>query len=328
MKAYSMGITKEQFVNEIKAHQLADNFIKGNYTKGKKGCAVGCSIKSINKLKGKRLAPSDHPQYENHLGIPEWLAIIEDNFFEEVSLERSKTWPLEFSEAINQDADLSKVKLPFIVYILQQNLLTLYGLETDNSDVKEAIDQSRAAVEQMIAAQKSQDENLILAAESAAISAACSAARSAESAAAAAISAAGSSRSAAVAAAARSAARSAAGSSAWSSESAAESAAWSAASAARSAAESALGTTESAAWSAAESALGSSAASAAIWSSDSAAESEAAARTSIWSAAAVAAAARSATWSAAAAALSGSAARSAAFEKYADKLLQLLRECK
>jgi len=83
----------------------------------------------------------------------------------------------------------------------------------------------------------------------------------------------------------------------------AESAAWSAESAARSAAESAARSAESAAWSA-----------------ESAAESAGSAGSAAWSAES---AARSAAWSAARSA--ESAARSAAYKKYADKLLELLR---
>ena len=59
MQAYTKGITKAEFVNEIKLHMEADNFIKRTYSDGKKGCAVGCSLKSVNKLKGKRVTVND-----------------------------------------------------------------------------------------------------------------------------------------------------------------------------------------------------------------------------------------------------------------------------
>ena len=111
MQAYTCGITKEAFVAEIRKHMEADNFIKGTYSNGRKGCAVGCSLKSVNKLKNKRMSVSNHKAYEQHLGIPEWLARLEDILFENLSLGRSKVWPLEFSEAINQGADLEKIKV-------------------------------------------------------------------------------------------------------------------------------------------------------------------------------------------------------------------------
>lgn len=48
--------TKKQFVTETVWHQKQDNFIKATYGEGKiKACAVGCAIKSINKLLGTKL---------------------------------------------------------------------------------------------------------------------------------------------------------------------------------------------------------------------------------------------------------------------------------
>jgi len=274
MKAYTMGITKKQFVAETIKHQKADAFVRGNYGQlynGEfKGCAVGCAIKSINNLNNIDLDFKNHAEYEKHLGIPEWLAKLEDTIFENVTIERSKTWPVEFAQAINQGSELDKIKASFIIYLMEENIKSIDACVYDADkfpDVKKAIDMTRDALNQTIEAQKSGDKNLILAAWSAARSA-WSAAESA---------------------------RSAAWSAAWS---AAESA-WSAA---RSAAESA--------WSAAESA-------------ESAARSAA---ESAWSAARSAA---ESAWSAAesAAESAWSAAESAAFEKHADKLLELMRDC-
>ncbi len=223
MKAYTKGITKEQFVAEVKQHMVADNFIKGTYQRYGKGCAVGCSIKSICKLTNQKLDLSQHLNYETYLGIPEWLAQLEDRLFEGVSFERSKLWPLQFSEAINEGADLEDIKIPFTVFILEHNIriqeeLLVTGVPANiKAVVQGAINANKQMVEaQLTRSARSAESAAWSAAESAARSAAWSAARSAESA-------------------------------AWSAESAAESArsaAWSAAeSAARSAAESARSAT-------------------------------------------------------------------------------------
>lgn len=82
MKAYMQGITKQQFVAETKLHQLSDNFIKGSYDNGEKGCAVGCALKSVQKLLKRNIAVNDHLNFEKYLGIPEWLARVEDTVFE------------------------------------------------------------------------------------------------------------------------------------------------------------------------------------------------------------------------------------------------------
>jgi hypothetical protein len=253
MKAFETGvITKKEFVRELKKHQRADNFLRGTYWNGSKGCAVGCSIESINRTKDLGITDFNaHREYPRLLGIPEWLARVEDTFFENMSPKRSKKWPVQFAEAIHEGADLEQAKHPFFVMVLEHALATIDKQKRvdakSNPTLAKAVADCRASVVAVRDLHKKR-----VAAESAAWSAA------------------------------ESAAWSAAESAAWSAaESAAESAAWSAA--------------ESAAWSAAESAA---------WSA-------------AWSAA------RSAAWSAA-----RSAARSAAFDYYADRLLELLRECK
>jgi len=237
MKAFeNVTMTKQEMIEALKWHQEQDNFVRGEYFRDGKGCAVGCSLESVARTKNISLKDfGNHSLYETYLGIPEWLARVEDTIFEGVGVKRSKTWPLEFIEAVNTGANLENVKAPFLIFVLESNLERL-------KDVK--FKQQREAVEGAIALWKRSDIGtgewefarpvVESAAESAARSAARSAAWSAESAARSAWSAAWS--------AAESAARSA-----WS---AAESAARSAWSAAWSAARSAR-SARSAAWSAA-----------------------------------------------------------------------------
>jgi hypothetical protein len=189
MKAYEGIITKKEFVAELVKHQEADDFIRGTYWKNGKGCAVGCSIESVSRLKNLELKKfSDHEKYPELLGIPEWLAHLEDSLFEKMPLERSKSWPVEFAEAIHTGADLEKIRVPFIVMLLRHSLVSLSKVQFDASrypGVNQVIMGSHHAVQQMIEAQESGDQEKILAAHSAADSAACSAdsAHSADSAA-------------------------------------------------------------------------------------------------------------------------------------------------
>ena len=101
---------KTKYLNRIIAHQKADEIIKGSYWNGStgKGCAVGCTIH------GDR-----HKDYETELGIPEWLARLEDRIFESLPVERSKKWPKEFLESINVGADLEKIKIPFFIFVVE-----------------------------------------------------------------------------------------------------------------------------------------------------------------------------------------------------------------
>src|SRR4051812_3973992 len=95
---------KEMFVSEIEEHRKADQIIKGTYGEGSngdwKGCAVGCSIHSLNRKLHKSYATNDHSVYETELGIPEWLARLEDTIFEGLPQEDAVLWPTQFAEAV------------------------------------------------------------------------------------------------------------------------------------------------------------------------------------------------------------------------------------
>jgi len=256
---------KENFLEEIRKHQEADAVIQGTYgdiEDGKwKGCAVGCSLKSMSKIKGEEIKTDAQERYEDLLGVPQVLARLEDGIFEGLPEEDAKKWPLKFSEAINVGADLSLVWPKFAKYILVDERDGVIKFANGRQDVIEAIKKTAEVWDGIIEGKsyqemKSAAESIVDSARSAAWSA-----------------------------------RSAAWSAAWS--------AWSAAWSARSAAWSAWSAAESA-WPAAESA----------WSA-----AESAARS-----------ARSAAWSAAESAWS--AAESAAYQRMAEKLLELLREAK
>jgi hypothetical protein len=123
MKAFKGKVNKDQFIKEIKWHMEQDAFLQGTYIEGNKksfkGCAVGCSINSINRLLGTAYDYDEHIDMAETLQIPEWLVRLEDKIFEGLSEKDSKEWPLSFSEAINVGADLDKIKPAFLVYVLE-----------------------------------------------------------------------------------------------------------------------------------------------------------------------------------------------------------------
>ncbi len=225
---------KAKYVARVKAHAKADELVKGGYWGNGKGCAVGCTIHS-----------SQHNAYETELGLPEWLARLEDTLFEGLANKYAKKFAVEFLLSIPVGKNLDKVKWQFCSFILAENLKRVQQLQISEAlkvQVSEAI-RGLKAMHDKATKTGVWDE-----------SAAWSAARSAESAAWSAWSA------------AWSAARSAesAAWSVWSAARSAESAAWSAAWSAARSAESAE-SAESAAWSAARS----------VWSAESAAQSAA-----------------------------------------------------
>ena len=117
---------KEKYINRVQAHIAADNLIRGIGWDNGKGCAVGCTLEAYN-----------HSRYPIELGIPEWLARVEDTLFEGMSVEKSRTWPLKFLDAIKVGADLEKIKPLFLVMVLESALETFDHEEFP--DVKNAI---------------------------------------------------------------------------------------------------------------------------------------------------------------------------------------------
>jgi hypothetical protein len=100
---------KRRYLARVRAHRLADEIVKGRYWEDGKGCAVGCTVHSSN-----------HASYESELGIPAWLAHVEDRLFEGMANDKAKEWPLAFLKAIPVGADLRSVRAQFLVYVLQQ----------------------------------------------------------------------------------------------------------------------------------------------------------------------------------------------------------------
>ncbi len=273
---------KEGLLKQLQDHYDQDEIIKGEYWEKGKGCAIGCTIHS-----------DKHNKYESKLGIPEWIARLEDRLFEGMKNADSKEFPSRLIKAIPVGfSNWQHVYHQLYIHILEKECKNI-----DHELVKKAF-------YDVIELHKQESKNKKLwsaawsVAESAADSATESAARSAV----------------------KSAARSAAESAAWSARSAAESATesagsaiWSAKSAAwsaRSAAESAAWSAESEVWSARSAAwLVAWSAGSAIWSAWSAWSEESAARSEE-------SAARSAARSAA----------SAAYKSIGDKLIELLEK--
>ena len=198
---------KAKYVERVRQHQIADGLVQGfGYWRDGKGCAVGCTLE---------LPEGQHDRYEIELGLPEWLARLEDHLFETLPVDEATAFPLELLEAVEvgiSKRQLEVVRDQFQIFWLERQITQVAHDEFPG--IVTAIQNTITLLRQAVSGEEPE-----AAAWSAARSAAWSAARSAAE--------------SAVRSAARSAARSAV-------RSAAESAAWSAAwSAVRSAAESA-----------------------------------------------------------------------------------------
>ncbi len=90
MKAFLNDVKiHKKFIDRLQQHYKLDEIIKGQYWENGKGCAVGCTVHS-----------SSHISYEIELGIPEWIAKLEDKLFEGMPNEKSKEFPLKLLKSI------------------------------------------------------------------------------------------------------------------------------------------------------------------------------------------------------------------------------------
>jgi hypothetical protein len=142
---------KEKYCERTLAHQKADEIIQGIGWDNGNGCAVGCTLENY-----------DHKQYEVELGIPEWLAHLEDIIFEGLNKEHAVLWPARFLKAVNVGSDLDKIKTPFTIFILEENIKTLEGIKVDEKfkDVISAIEQTKTITNKIIDVHKSGNETL------------------------------------------------------------------------------------------------------------------------------------------------------------------------
>jgi hypothetical protein len=80
---------KEKYLARVRMHRAADNLIQGTGWEYGKGCAVGCTLENYS-----------HSRYPIELGLPEWLAFLEDHIFEALSTDDAMAWPEAFLSAI------------------------------------------------------------------------------------------------------------------------------------------------------------------------------------------------------------------------------------
>ena len=150
---------KKKYLARVRAHAKADQIIKGQYWENGKGCAVGCTVHSDN-----------HGAYQDELGIPEWLARLEDTLFEGLPNGHAAKFPAQFLSSIRVGADLEPVRWKFALILLAENAERVKALQIDEAlktQVLEANEQVRA-VNQNAVDTGTFDESAALSARSAA----------------------------------------------------------------------------------------------------------------------------------------------------------------
>lgn len=86
MKSYNNDAQlKIDMLAEVKRHREADMLVKGTYNSERNGkwvgCAVGCSLHSLNAIRGLHHPLGSHAAYET-IGVPVALAFLQDGLFQ------------------------------------------------------------------------------------------------------------------------------------------------------------------------------------------------------------------------------------------------------
>ena len=129
---------KEKYLSRIRAHRLADNIIKGIGWENGKGCAIGCILENYA-----------HNRYPEELGLPVWLAKLQDKIFENLPEPDHVYWPESSLEIIPVGVDVEVVRHKLAIRRLDR----LVKLQTDslekNPDLKEIISQTLSVIDQV-----------------------------------------------------------------------------------------------------------------------------------------------------------------------------------
>lgn len=130
---------KTRFVGEMRRHRDEDRVIQGSYgglgDDGEwRGCAVGCAIRSMAAVTGRRLQGrySDHELLAD-IGIPPWLAHLADDIHEGLEPEQAREWPLRFAEAVPVGVDLEPVRHRFLAWLMTGNIGRVEALDLDEA---------------------------------------------------------------------------------------------------------------------------------------------------------------------------------------------------
>ena len=173
---------KDKYLTRVRHHRELDHLLQGIgwSPEDLKGCAIGCTLENY-----------DHSRFPVELGLPEWLAHLEDHIFEYLSVEDSKSWPHDLLEALPvgvSDAKMAKVRDGFQIFWLERQkthidqskyLGVAVAIDTVVGLLQSSLDGSEPESAAWSAAWSAAESAAWSAAESAAESAAWSAAESA-----------------------------------------------------------------------------------------------------------------------------------------------------
>ena len=127
---------KDKYVARGDAHILADELVQGSGWDGAKGCAVGCTLDNYN-----------FEAYPDELGLPIWIAHLQDVLHEGQSFDDAKLFFRDFLRSIpvgKSEEDFENVKSRFLIFVLNDVENTIKDSDYSKvSDVLYAINKSK-----------------------------------------------------------------------------------------------------------------------------------------------------------------------------------------
>lgn len=126
---------KEALVARMDKHIELDELLQGATGDNHKGCTVWCALNNGDLKEGY-----NHAAFESILGLPEWLARLQDTIFEGLSAEDAKTFSSQWTKAIPVGKDLEPVKWKFCAFILKDNIERVLSLEISDELKKQIVD--------------------------------------------------------------------------------------------------------------------------------------------------------------------------------------------
>ena len=109
MSFFGSQCLRDAVVERVREHQRLDQIAQKFYWDGSKGCAIGCVLHS-----------GEYMAFEQQLGLPVFLAYLDEHIFENLPLGEAKAWPLRFIEAVPVGVDLELVFPRFMHWLLSE----------------------------------------------------------------------------------------------------------------------------------------------------------------------------------------------------------------
>ena len=109
---------RKQMIQAADNHERLDHYMAGTYGEGVKACSVGCSIRSVNKLRKTKLSNNSHSELADELGVPVFITRLQDRIFEGLPADMRPAFTGRLFRAISAGADLSGVLPLFLLRVL------------------------------------------------------------------------------------------------------------------------------------------------------------------------------------------------------------------